>query len=349
MELWRRNFHDSEEFIQFYFNRKYSDEYSLVLEENGKALSAFLMLPYPMSWGGTMLPTYYISGACTLKEVRNHGLMTMLLKTAFAEMNKHNIALSILIPAEEWLFNYYNSLGYATVFNCSFEHFTPKDDLEPTDIQVEIPETFDPIVASQYFNYFDTKMKERNCCIQHPLDDYLAVVEETYMSGGRLLVTSYSSNLSGWALAVPEENRILVKEMVYNSPADKMALLYYCQKIWPGYDIVCKQLPNTFTDQRLGMARITDAFQMLDRIATDYTDKTLSIKLQDPQLPENSGTYILAGGKCHKFTTNEPVPDIETDIPTLTQALLGYHTDQIPQILSGLFPKQNPYMNLMLD
>ena len=48
MELWRRCFEDTDEFIRFYFERKYSDANSLIYEENGKALSALQMLPYPM-------------------------------------------------------------------------------------------------------------------------------------------------------------------------------------------------------------------------------------------------------------------------------------------------------------
>ena len=50
MELWRRCFEDTDEFIRFYFERKYSNANSLIYEENGKALSALQMLPYPMRW-----------------------------------------------------------------------------------------------------------------------------------------------------------------------------------------------------------------------------------------------------------------------------------------------------------
>ena len=50
MELWRRCFEDTDEFIRFYFERKYSDANSLIYEKNGKALSALQMLPYPMRW-----------------------------------------------------------------------------------------------------------------------------------------------------------------------------------------------------------------------------------------------------------------------------------------------------------
>ena len=63
MELWRRCFEDTDEFIRFYFERKYSNANSLIYEENGKALSALQMLPYPMRWENVTVDTSYISGA----------------------------------------------------------------------------------------------------------------------------------------------------------------------------------------------------------------------------------------------------------------------------------------------
>ena len=80
MELWKQNFQDPEDFIQFYFKKKYSNENALVYEENHKAVSSFLLLPYPMSWLKTVILTSYISGACTRQEARNQGYMTLLLK-----------------------------------------------------------------------------------------------------------------------------------------------------------------------------------------------------------------------------------------------------------------------------
>lgn len=74
MELWRRCFEDTDEFIRFYFERKYSDANSLIYEENGKArqpCKCFLIpcvgkmsrsihlisrehVPYPMSATGAL-------------------------------------------------------------------------------------------------------------------------------------------------------------------------------------------------------------------------------------------------------------------------------------------------------
>lgn len=66
MELWRVCFDDTEEFIQFYFDKKYKDENALVYwDEQGAAIAALQTPLYPMTFGVTQIVTGYISGACT--------------------------------------------------------------------------------------------------------------------------------------------------------------------------------------------------------------------------------------------------------------------------------------------
>lgn len=349
-KLWKENFNDSETFIQFYFTHKYSDENSLVYEENGEALSAFLMLPYPMTWQGIQLTSSYISGACTIKKARNRGLMTLLLTEAFREMNQRGIALSTLIPAEDWLFGYYGNLGYVSVFDYSFEEHIPgTHPADPAVIVRSTPE-YVPSFADELFPYFEQKMQNRSCCIQHPQEDYAAIIEENYIGGGRLLATYTSGEISGWALACPgNNNQVLLKESLYQSEKEKNALLEAVADIWHPHLIRIRQLPSGNFSNSYGMARITDVFRMLDHIAVLHPDLVLTLGVNDPQLEANQGIYKLSHGTCQKDTTNSSTPDVITDIPNLTKALLGYHNDQSGFILGELSNPQIPYMNLMLD
>ena len=168
MELWHRCFEDTDEFIRFYFERKYSDANSLIYEENGKALSALQMLPYPMRWENVTVDTSYISGACTLPDVRNRGFMTLLLQNALQEMYDRGIAFSTLIPAEDWLFGYYAGQGYVTVFDYALHTYTPANQTIPNTLSLTTSDRFDANFARNLFPYFDQEMSKRNYCIQHP-------------------------------------------------------------------------------------------------------------------------------------------------------------------------------------
>ena len=77
--LWKLCFEDTEEFVDLYFRMRYTDRINHVIEEGGKVIAALQTIPYPMTYGGELLPVSYISGACTHPDYRNQGSMRKLL------------------------------------------------------------------------------------------------------------------------------------------------------------------------------------------------------------------------------------------------------------------------------
>lgn len=192
-------------------------------------------------------------------------------------------------------------------------------------------------------------MSKRNYCIQHPYNDYITIVEEAYLSEGQLWATYRQNVPSGWALAVPEKDRVCVKELLFDTEQEKAELLQNIHAFWPDKTLVYKTLPAVSGNISLGMARLTHAPQMLQYFARLHPEVAFTLKLNDPQVPSNNGIYTIAGGNCiHTDQISGPI-DSETDIPVLTQALLGYHPDILPAPLNRLFREARPYMNLMLD
>lgn len=121
--LWKLCFNDSEEFTELYFRLRYNNDINIAIQSGEEVIAALQMLPYPMTFEGEDIHTAYISGACTHPDYRNRGVMHELLSQAFARMLHNNVALSTLIPAEPWLFDYYARSGYAPVFRYAEETF----------------------------------------------------------------------------------------------------------------------------------------------------------------------------------------------------------------------------------
>lgn len=121
--LWKLCFNDSEEFTELYFRLRYNNDINIAIQSGEEVIAALQMLPYPMTFEGEDIHTAYISGACTHPDYRNRGVMYELLSQAFARMLHNNVALSTLIPAEPWLFDYYGRSGYAPVFRYAEETF----------------------------------------------------------------------------------------------------------------------------------------------------------------------------------------------------------------------------------
>lgn len=106
--------------------------------------------------------------------------------------------------------------------------------------------------------------------------------------------------------------------------------------------------PGTFTYspvRPLGMARIVAVDVLIESIAAFYPDLRTSFSLADPLLPENDGTYILHGDGTALLDVPGRAPEVS--VAQLTQALIGYHTHQLPEPLR-CFPNGIPYMHFMM-
>lgn len=115
--LWKTAFpEDSDEFVNFYFEEKYHNEDTLLYFKDGKIVSSLQMLPYKMTYCEKRIKIAYVSGAATLPECQNQGLMRALLTHAFKEMKKRGEILTLLIPQEAWLVNFYQKSGYTSCF-----------------------------------------------------------------------------------------------------------------------------------------------------------------------------------------------------------------------------------------
>ncbi|MEG2340563.1 MAG: GNAT family N-acetyltransferase [Odoribacter sp.] len=338
MNLWRECFNDSEASMRLYFNSKYRDENALVYEENGQALSALQMIPYPMSWEGTMLSTSYISGVCTHPCARKRGLMKQLLKKAILKMSERNISVTTLIPASTWLYDYYAKFGYTKIFEFTEENYKPSK--EKTTARISSPEKYDTGTEA-FFPYFNHCMQARSCCIQHTAEDYTTIVQDVYESGGRLIAT-YEGNperQSGLAFAVPCKEEVIVKELFFDHPSDREALFQEINRIWPNASIKYIIPPVGKSIQSIGMARIIQVEQLMKHFAQRHPNECLYLKITDPLLPANDAIHIIQGGRYWKINRDvKVIRYTELTINELTTLLLKQQRI-----------KEQPYMSLMLD
>jgi predicted acetyltransferase len=166
--LWKICFDDDEDFMHLYFTKKYADENTLIYTIGNEVVASLQMLPYGFTFCEEEILTTYISGACTLPEHRHKGYMGQLLMSAFEMMQQRNIALSMLIPAEDWLYNYYARYGYERVFDA--DESSPiqlKDFIEQADGNLE-----------RAYAIFDSYFRPLDFCIQKTEDDFLTILKD---------------------------------------------------------------------------------------------------------------------------------------------------------------------------
>lgn len=281
-DLWKAAFGDSNKFMKMYFERVYRDEYAMVIEDNKHVLSSLLMLPYTMMFCGEEISVAYISGACTLPSEKGKGLMKQLLQHSFAEMRERDIALTALIPAEKWLFNYYRSQGYTEVFEYSLKVYTHHEYIEPErDLQVVQQ---DENLTEEVFAYFDRKLRERPACILHTYDGLVTILKDIKISKGKCMV-AYNPRKEpvGLAFVLPPDKQkhpesVSVKEILYNDERVKKHLLF---EITKQFKVPKAMYRIPYADSLVtfpyGMARVVDTERLIRLWAKAHPDSPVTV------------------------------------------------------------------------
>ncbi len=109
--LWELCFPGEMEFSDLFFSEIYRPENALVCVD-GSEISAMLhMIPCEMDHCGRRIPVSYVYGGGTHPDYRKKGLAAALIEQAFFEMHLRRVALSVLIPQNDKLFEYYKKLS----------------------------------------------------------------------------------------------------------------------------------------------------------------------------------------------------------------------------------------------
>ena len=356
--LWERSFADPRAFIDLYFREKYRKERNEVIVRDGRVVSALQKLPYPMTYGGRMLPASYISGACTDERYRRRGLMGELLKQALrvesgkmkdesschpdghSPLSSFNFplaksAFSFLIPATAELATYYAKFGYTPCFRFGWRETHPIPPCEGggTDLAVQevLPHRED-LGGSSLLTYLRDKMQERPMCVQHPLSDLRAVVDDMRMAGDTMWEARRGELTVAVAICRAEADGVLLRECVYDDEAARDGLIAAIAAHYGRTEVDVLDTTGTVGDY-FGMARIIDAEAMLTAYAALHPELDIAMSVTDELLTENNGCYHIYKGACERLS--EPCAEAEPFT--------------IAQLTHRVLTEENPLMSLMMN
>jgi predicted acetyltransferase len=269
IDLWKEAFGDSDAFMHLFFDSVYRDENALVIEKEGEILSVLHMLPYSMTFWGKEINVSYICGACTAPSWKGKGLMKQLLQEAFHEMQRRNIALTALIPAEKWLFTYYRSQGYTEAFEYSLKVYTQQEYILPAKDLIVSPVEDNP--EADVYAFFDKKLRERPICMLHTPYGLDAILKDLDMAGGKCFA-AYTPDKRPVGIAFvlpPTEGRVpecvLIKEILFENEKARKRLLFDITK---HYNVLKAVYRIPFYDggsitYPYGMARVIDRERLI--------------------------------------------------------------------------------------
>ena len=113
IKLWDIAFGEEKDFNNYFFRSIFDVKKTLIYTTDDKLAAMTQMLDYDIKGFGAVT---YIYGAATHPKLRGKGIMSKLLEESFKTDIKNNKAGSVLIPADEGLFDFYARFGYKKAF-----------------------------------------------------------------------------------------------------------------------------------------------------------------------------------------------------------------------------------------
>lgn len=165
-KLWKLCFGDSNSYIDLVFSTKFVPQNTIIYQIDNIIVASLYMQEYFMRIYNQILPIYYLAGLSTHPDYRNKGFMSKLINKSFDVMIDRQIPLSILVPAEGWLFDYYKQFGFVETFSKGDEEIDLKSILN-NSCNIE-----------EAFNVFEKKYQQFDFCVLKTLNDFDVIVKD---------------------------------------------------------------------------------------------------------------------------------------------------------------------------
>ncbi|MCL2651030.1 MAG: GNAT family N-acetyltransferase [Candidatus Azobacteroides sp.] len=229
--MWKLCFpQDTAQFINFYFEKVFKTNQSLTLWKNNMLVAFLQIIPYQIKIGNNIYEAGYISGAMTHPEHRQQGYMRQLLDAAFSEMKKLDYTFTFLIPQENRLFDFYAKAGYAKAFPKSVTEFDWEMDGQINSKNVEVFDDLSKIqIEKLYLLYLKLLTQKANVVLKTEVQ-FTFIIEDLFFNEGYVF---YMEN-EGIAFAVPFEDEIIIKEILYSNEKARQIILNTIKNVFKG-------------------------------------------------------------------------------------------------------------------
>ena len=297
--LWKDCFHDSEEFMDIYFEEKYSDDSNISLYPDGEVAGAVQALPYRMTYYGAVASAGYLSGLAVKESYRKKGMAKALLHDAHRRLYSKGATLSFLIPTTESLRHFYENPEHGSYWTAVYRKLEEIKVTGEIDSKIEITQP-DEWGQDLYVYYHRNTMNQP--FMFHPSEnDFFAALADCDLSGGLVLVARRKRKLMGICLAIVEpDGKCVLRCLLSSDESIKDCFISYLKEKL-GVDQVFARIAvagSTPGAEPYAMARVINVEKFLQTVVQIYPSFELHIGVgEDRDIPENNGYYRVKDGK----------------------------------------------------
>ncbi len=205
--LWQEAFGDEKEYIDFVFDQFAGLDGVWLTEQDGAVAAYACVIPVTLG----SLRGVYLYGVNTKKELRGRGIMRGLMEEIHAEAAHAGLDFAVLVPAGQKLFEFYEKLGYQTLF---YHRIVEKEIRPNLWAQAE----FDTLTAPRLAAARE-KFRERPYVAFAPRP-HAAMVQSLYTEGATTVETE-----EGYGVFFIEQDTLIFRELAATGNAAATRIL----------------------------------------------------------------------------------------------------------------------------
>lgn len=116
-KIWKLCFGDDDAYIDFFFTSRYREDKTLLMLLNGEIVSMLTIIPVEVvTADGRTFPSAMLYAVATHPEYRGRGFASRLMDFCDRHLKQNLMEMSVIVPAEERLFDFYARRGYKKGF-----------------------------------------------------------------------------------------------------------------------------------------------------------------------------------------------------------------------------------------
>lgn len=217
--IWQTCFGDSKAYIEAFMKKVGKPERCLVYELNEDIVSMMFVLPAQIVANGELRSINYIYACATLPEYRKQGIMNQLFECAKSEAAESSVFALVLIPSDEYLFEYYHKIGFQRLFK------KPSFRVQNADLSQAIPFTEESI--EKLISLRQNSSKEEMSVIWS--SEYLTFALQDHAKGGCSLIIDQD----GYCMFSNTRQTVVKEAMPLNKYREQStidyAVIYFCE------------------------------------------------------------------------------------------------------------------------
>lgn len=336
--LWKDCFHDSDEFMTYYFDYFFKNNQVLMLEQGDSLKSMIHLNPYKIDIRGRVLDSYYIVGVATDADFRHRGAMTQLLKKVFEDCYAMHMPFVYLMPADQAI---YTPFQFAYIYD---QYVEQKNQNVPghDEYTEPLPKghiTAEPVQSDQAREALaalsDELLAGSNDCFTWRDAFYFERLQmENIADGGNLLILFADGKQIGYLSYACEEDVMEVRE-IYYLPEWREAVADWLMETFEGKKgQILQMLSEPFLQKQqcekvwmrpIIMGRIIDLKEWIALMPVEKANFDITIQIEDHWIAENNGIWHWKGERgVSNFESSGGQWDISLGVDALIQWLAGY-------------------------